>query len=177
MMRRTLIELAALLLIVLAAWTFWPRAEAPVGVSAPLPPAKEVRKTEKVAEPVKQVRAYPKAAKAKLNLPPAVVKDDAAKLTTTAKLDAEERPYTLSTVIDAETGESAIYARPDPLPWLAPGKRGAVGISYGMKNGEPAARLYANHEFLRVKALRAGATGTLDQGGDRYAGVFLEFGF
>lgn len=176
-MRRTLIELAALLLVVLAAWTFWPRAEAPVGVSAPLPPAPEVRTVEKVVEKIKYIKVYPDAAKAKVNLPEPVAKDGNKKLATTARIDAEERPYTLSTVVDVGTGESEIYARPEPLPWISPGKRGAVGIAYGLKDGERNARLYANHELLRVKALNMGATGMLDQDGDWFAGGFVELTF
>lgn len=160
-----------------AAWTFWPREAPKVGVASPLPPAVEVRTVEKIVEKIKYIKVYPDEVKRDMGLPDAVAEDPGKRLTTTAKLDADDRPYTLSTVVDAETGESMIYARPDPLPWLAPGKRGEIGIAYGLKNGELGARLYAGHELLRLKALSMGVAGTLDQDGDLYAGAYMEFTF
>lgn len=173
--RERIVWILVLVALAAAAWTFWPRAKPPVGVSRPLPPAVEVREVEKVVVKPKLVYVYRDRVKQDLDLPPAVVDDKAKQVTATGKLDAEDRPYTLTSVLDVETGESEVYARPDPLPWLAPGKRGAVGIAYGMKNGEPAGRLYADHEILRIKALSMGATGNVDQDGDWFAGGFVEW--
>ncbi len=163
--------------ILAAGWTFWPREKPVVGQSAPLPPAKEVRTVEKIIERPKLVYVYPEKIKAKLNLPESVVKDAAKKVLATGKLDAEERPYTLSAVLDTETGDSQVYARPDPLPWIGPGRRGAVGVAYGLKNGHAAGQMYAQHDLLQVKALHAGARGTVDTDGDWFAGGYVEFRF
>lgn len=159
----------------LVVWTFWPRPEQQPGKFEALPPAPEVRTVEKVVERVEFVKVYPNAIKAKLKLPDAVVADASRKLTATGKLDAEERPYTLTAILDTKTGESEILARPDPLPWVGPGRRGAIGIAYGLSNGEPTGKLYAQHDLLRVKALHAGARAEVDQRGEWWAGGYIEY--
>ncbi|MHB8981450.1 hypothetical protein [Thiobacillus sp.] len=175
--RVSMLLLATIVILLACALTFWPRDTPDVGVSAPLPAAKEVRTVEKVRTEVKVVYVYPKAVKAKLDLPAPVVTDDAKQVIATGKLDAEERPYTLSAVLDTETGGSQVYARPDPLPWVGPGRRGAVGVAYGLKNGHAAGRMYAQHDLLQIKALHAGARGTVDTDGDWFAGGYVEFRF
>jgi len=168
---------ATIVALLAAAWTFWPRETPDVGVSAPLPPAKEVSAVEKVRTEVKVVYVYPKAVKAKLDLPDPVVADDAKQVIATGKLDAEDRPYTLTAVLDTETGDSQVYARPDPLPWIGPGRRGAIGIAYGLANGEPTGKLYGYHDLLQVKALHAGARAEVDQRGEWFAGGYVEYRF
>lgn len=167
----------AAVLFGLAIWTFWPREKPEVGESAKLPPAKEVRTVEKIIERVKYVKVYPPEVKAKLNLPLAVVKDDGKKVIATGKLDADERPYTMSAVLDTATGEAEVYARPDPLPWLAPGKRVAVGVAYGLSNGQQTGKLYAERDLLQVKALHAGARAEIDQRGQWWVGATVEYRF
>lgn len=168
-----------LLLIVFAlvVWTFWPHPAPEVGKAEPLPPAKEAKREAKVPVPVKTVYVYRDRVKRDLDLPAPVVADQAKKVIATGKLDAEERPYTLSAVLDIETGDAKVYARPDPLPWIGPGRRGAVGMAYGLANGEPTAKAYAQHDLLQVKALHAGARAELDQRGDWWAGGYVEWRF
>jgi hypothetical protein len=163
--------------VLAAGWTFWPRETAEVGVATVLPPAVEVRTVEKIVERPRIVYVYPRAAKARLDLPPAVQADPAKAVTATGKLDAEDRPYTLSAVLDVATGESQVYARPDPLPWIGPGRRGGVGAAYGLGGDGPTARLYGWHDLLRLKALHAGARGELDQAGEWFAGGYVEWRF
>lgn len=154
--------LALVLGIALAVVLLWPQAKPAVGVSAPLPPAKEVRAVEKVVEVPKLVYVYPPKVKDKLDLPADVAKDPDKSVTATGKLDAEERPYTMTAVLDLKTGESAVYARPDPLPWLAPNTTSEVGVFAGYKDGEQAIRIEGRQELLRVKALHVGAVGSAD---------------
>jgi hypothetical protein len=172
-----LIAAAAVIISGLALWTFWPRDTPDIGVSAPLPPAKEVRTVEKIKTDVKVVYVYPDKVKEKLDLPAPVVADETKKVTATGKLDAQERPYTLSAVLDTETGQSEVYARPDPLPWIGPGRRGAVGMAYGLHNGHTDAKLYAQHDLLQVKAIHAGARAEIDQRGEYWAGWYVEYRF
>ena len=175
---RISLALAGVILLLLAlAWTFWPRAKVDVGQSIQLPPAREVRTVEKIIHQVKYVKVYPDKVKSGLDLPASVASDAKKKVIATGKLDAEDRPYTLSAVLDVESGDAVVYARPDPLPWIGPGRQDAVGVAYGIKNGAPAGRLYAEHDLLRVKALHAGARGTLDTDGDWFAGGYVEYRF
>lgn len=165
-----------LILVVFAAsvWTFWPKDKPAVGVSVPLPPAKEVRTIERIIERPKLVYVYPDKVKEKLDLPKPVSDDRNKKVIATGKLKAEERDYTLSSVLDTQTGYAEIYARPDPLPWLSYGKRGAVGVAYGIRDGEPAGKVYGYHDLLQIKALHAGARGEIDQRGEWWAGGYVE---
>lgn len=112
-----------------------------------------------------------------MDLPAPVVQDAAKKVVATGKLDAEERPYTMTAVLDVETGDSQVYARPDPLPWIGRGRQGAVGVAYGLANGEPTGKLYGYHDLLRVKALHAGARAEVDQRGEWWAGGYVEYRF
>lgn len=160
--RVSLALFAAILAMLAAAWVFWPRPQPVAGQSVPLPPAPEVRTVEKVVERVKYVKVYPDAAKADVDLPEPVAANPAKKLTATGKLHAEDRPYTLTAVLDTTTGESEVYARPDPLPWLAPDTRTEVGVFYGYKDGEQAIRIDGRQTLVRVKALRLGAVASAD---------------
>lgn len=165
----------AFLLFAAIVWTFWPREKPEVGVSAPLPPAKEVRTVEKVRTEVKVVYVYPEKVKAKLDLPPAVVDDKAKQVIATGKLAADARDYTLSAVLDTETGDSQIYAKPQPLPLIGPGKHGGIGIGYGLTNDGPAMKLYSYQELLRIKKLNAGVRAEADQRGEYWVGATLEY--
>lgn len=169
--------LAALaLLAIFAIWTFWPKDNLEVGQSVALPQAKETAKAVPDKVRVEYIYVYPKAKK-DLNLPEPVQQDAAKQVTTTAKLKAEERGYTLSSVIDTETGTSEIYARPEPLPWVGPGRGGKIGVAYGLKNNEPTGRLYASHDLIQVKALHGGAMGTLDTDREWFGGGYIEYRF
>lgn len=154
---------AAVVLLV----AYWPKPQPQVGESAVLPAAKEVAKVEKVRTEVKVVYVYPDKVKEKLDLPATVQEDTTKRVSATGKLDAEERPYTLTAVLDTDTGGSEVYARPDPLPWVTVSTKSNVGLAYGLKNGEPAIRLHGQQEILRLKAVRVGVTASADAvGGD-----------
>lgn len=81
----------------------------------------------------------------------------------------------VSAVLDTVTGESEVHARPEPLPWIGPGRRGAAGIAYGLQDGEPTGKLYAQHDLLQVKAFHAGARAELDQHGGWWGGGYVEY--
>lgn len=165
------------LVIVAAAWTFWPKDKLEVGVAAALPEAKVVADEPKVITKIEYIKVYPKTAKPKLHLPETVVKDDAKQVTATGTLKAEERDYTISSVIDTNTGESTVYAEPKPLPWIGPGRGGRIGVAYGLKHGEIVGRLYGSHDLLQVKALHAGFMGNVDTDSEWFAGGYIEWRF
>jgi len=148
-----------------------------VGKSIQLPPAKEVRTVEKIVERVKYVKVYPSETKQKLKLPEAVIHNQAQKVIATGKLEAQERPYTLSAVLDTSTGEADVYARPDPLPWIALGKRTAIGMAYGIGPDGQTGKLYAQRDLLQIKSLYAGARAEIDQQGKWWIGAAFEYRF
>lgn len=155
--------LALILLVLLA--MLWPRETvAPVAVR--LPPAVEVREVEKVVVKVKYVKVYPDPVKDDLDLPADVEQDPAQKVISTAKLDAEERPYTLIGILDTKTGDASIYARPDPQPWLKPNTLSEVGAFIGYHNSAPSVRIEARQELLRIKAAHVGLIASADVGSE-----------
>lgn len=169
---KDLVLIAAVCL--LAVYILWPREPVKVGQAQALPPAKEVRTVEKVIIKPEIIYVYPPKVKDGLDLPPDVKKDDAKKVTATAKLDAEERPYTLVGVLDTQTGHSEIYARPDPLPLVGTKRTRELGAYYGLADGETAIRIEARQDLLQLKALHVGAIGNVDvkpSGLDTFVGV------
>lgn len=170
---------AALVMFGLTAWTLIDRVgRQDPGKAEALEPANAVQNTDKVAEaPPKIIYVYPKSVKSDLGLPATITADDRQKVTATGKLKAEDRDYTLSAVLDTETGQSQVFSRPEPLPWFGPGRQGAIGLAYGLKNGGATTRLYAHHDIVQVKALHAGPVGTIDQDGDWFAGIYAEWRF
>lgn len=160
------------------AWLWFNEAEvAPVGVAVEARSASEVRKEETVAVAiVKPVRAYRPAVKRSLNLPEAVAGDKNQHVIASSQTAADERPHTVSTVINQQTGEVQTFDRADPLPWLAVNTKSELGVFVGMKSGEQAIRIEGRQELLQVKALHFGAIASTDimRGGtDAFIGAGL----
>lgn len=145
-----------------------PTPSLPVGVSTPLPVAPQAKGVPTKEINPGKVRVYTRPPVPLPNAKPTEA------VTATARLQAEERPYTLSATLDTATGNSRIWARPEPQPWLAINTHGEAGLSYGYKSGLPVFRLSAQQTLLQAKALRFGATGTLDSDGQWFAGVGIE---
>lgn len=150
-------------------------ASIPPGVTVEAKPAAEVRNETRVDVAVKPpIKAYAPGVKGKLKLPQSVISDDAKHVIASSKTANDERPHTVTTVVDSGTGEVTTYDRTDPLPWLAVNTKSEVGVFYGLKNGEQALRVEGRQELLQVKALHAGVVGTVDatrQGVDGFIGA------
>lgn len=173
--RARLMVVAALAACIVCAWLIWEwqtrPAPPPVSVSVPLPEAPQAanQPTERVV--VKTVVVYKDRP---VPLPGAATTE---KVTATARLEAEERPYTLSATLDTETGQSRIWAQAEPLPWLAITTHGEAGLAYGLRDGAPVWRLSARQDVIQVKAVKAGLVGTVDSDGEWFAGVGVRVGW
>lgn len=142
--------------------------------------AREVTMAPKVEVPLQKITVYksPPVLKKKLSLPQEVVDDDKASVLASSKIAAGEHGKTVTTVINTETGKSETYVRTDPLPWFAFESRGEVGLYYGIKNGQQAARVQARQDFIQVKALHFGVIGSVDLAAGRpdyFAGVGVAY--
>ncbi|MFQ6333189.1 hypothetical protein [Methylophilus sp. 3sh_L] len=112
------------------------------------------------------VKVYSGGAKTKqkLKLPASVVKDDSKQVIAGTRIEAnDDHPKTVTTVIDADTGESTTYVTTEPLPWLAVDTRGGIGLYTGFKNGQQVARLQVQQDVLQIKQLHVGAIASVDQ--------------
>lgn len=137
---------------------------APTAVAVPASVAPEVKKAPRVSVtlPV-PVKAYAPGIKGTLKLPESIVSDENQHVTTAARVRSSDRPQTVTTVLDATTGESRAYVKEEALPWLALDTHGEAGIYAGLKNGERAARLEVRQGLFQVKAVHFGAVASLDQ--------------
>lgn len=147
---------------------------APAGVHLPAAPAPELAGLAPQPLRIELVKVFAPEAKKKLKLPKAVQQDAGKHVVASTRTPADERSHTVTTVLDAATGEFASYDRAEALPWVAVATKSQVGAFYGFKNGEPTLRVQAQQELLQLKALRLGATASVDvnrDGVDSFVGV------
>lgn len=111
----------------------------------------------------KPIKGYAAPIKSKLRLPDEVIADQNQTVIAASRVRATDRPQTVTTVLDSETGETKTYVKQEPLPWLAFNTRGDLGIYGGIKNGQPTARLQVRQELLQVKAVHIGGIASFDQ--------------
>lgn len=110
-------------------------------------------------------------AKVRVGIPASAATDPTQHLTTATKLPASSNPATVSAVFDETTGETSIYVRRDPLPWLDFTRRAEIGIDYGYTPSGITTRLSAATDLVNIKSLRFGATGNIAQDGNYFVGV------
>ena len=164
-------------LVVLAlAWNYFRSKPAPVGTTIVATPAAELKNQPKQDIAPPKVSVYTAPAKKKLNLPADVQDDPNKYVLGSAKLPADTHPHTITTVIDAKTGEVQTYDRRDPLPWLAAEQTGEIRIDYGYKSGlVKVGRLSLREDLLQVKALHAGVNVAVDTDGAWFAGAGIGY--
>ncbi len=169
MLKRISLEVIVLLCIAAVVWLVFGRQPAPQseGITVEATPAPVLINTPLIDLALTSpVKVYSGGAKTKqqLKLPATVVKDDSKQVISGTRIDAkDDHPKTVTTVIDADTGESTIYVTTEPLPWLAMDTRGGVGLYAGLKNGQQVARLQLRQDVLQIKNVHVGAIASIDQ--------------
>lgn len=178
-------SLLAVLVICIAGYVFYQHVS-DVSVGDPAFVAKiapEAKGQPTVTVPVNApIKTYQGKTKAKAKLPAAVVADPDKQVIASASVPSDLRPHSEFTVLDTKTGEVTSYDKVDPYPWLAVERRGEVRLSYGYKfapgvGSQPVARLQANYDVLRVKALTLGVTGSVDSDRATFVGVGVAYKF
>lgn len=175
-----------LLVAAIGGYAFWWFARPPVDttVATVAVVAPVIAKVEKVDTPITggKVRTYKPAAKTKLKLPPAVIADQQQQVTGATTVAPSERKVTVTSVIDARTGETTTYSKPEPYSWVpAFESRGEARFDYGYKaqRGQPipmpVGRLSVVHDFVQVKGFHAGVNVALDTDGTAFAGVGIGY--
>lgn len=187
----TVLALVACGALALLAWWLWPEpapsVPPPTGQAVTLPPAVseppsiEIPATAQPATPTTPARpaliAVPKTSEVrdKLKLPPALFDGPETYIMATGTLAAEERGYTLSSVLDRRTGETTVHAVAEALPWLALESHGAIGLAHGYAREGQATAVYGRHSFVRSKDVHAGLYGFVDTSQQRFLGAFVEW--
>lgn len=152
-------------------WFFKP-TPAPVSTWQPVAPDKRLHTVLKQDITPPKVPVYTAPAKKKLNLPPAIHDDPNKYVLTSTKLPNDTHPHTVTTVIDARSGEVQTITRREPLPWLAAEQTGELRLDVGIKRGlVRVGRLTLREDLLQVKAFHAGINTSLDSDGAWFAGA------
>lgn len=155
----------------------------PSEVSTPAVAVPEVKRAPTARVAVKQpVKVYAGDTKARLRLPADVLANPAEHVTAATRVQASERPQTVTTTINTETGESRSFAKTDPYPWFAVETRGEVRLAVGYKhepNGQlqQVTRLAVGYDVVRIRALTAGVVGSIDSDGSQFIGVGVAYRF
>ena len=141
--------------------------------SIPSAPSKDLAKVDKETLKCIPVIVYKDRAKDKLGLPTAVTEAPEQRVLGATQVSPNERPTTVSAVLNTTTGETSFYQRQDPLPWFALETRRELGLAYGFKDdaGGAVARIFGKVDLVQIKMIRAGLLGNVDSDGDWYAGA------
>ena len=154
----------------------------PSEVSVPAMPAPEIKRAPTKAVTIKQpLKVFAGDTKFKLKLPAAVQKNEAEHVLAATQVKGSDRPQTITTVVNEETGQSQTFVKTDPYPWLAFENRAEVRMAYGyrydfrgglgVQAGKQVGRLSFTYDALRVKALTAGVVAQVDTDGQAFVGV------
>lgn len=181
-MRKQILGYGGLLLVIAGLiyalnWVLQQRDPAMRSVEAT--PAPELKGTESAPVVIKApVKTY--AAKKKLNLPASVQADEKQQVIAASRVAGNDRPSTVTTVINSDTGAVTSYTKQEPFPWFAIEARGEARVAYGMKidslgRTQPVARLAVSYDVLRVKAITGGVVGMVDSDGSAFVGVGLAY--
>lgn len=140
------------------------------------PVAKELAKEKPTLLTCKPILVYRDAVEKKLGLPDIVKRDASKHVVASSRVAPSDYPHTVTAVYDDRSGGVDMFARQDPLPWLAFNRRGALGVAYGFKGDHDGAvaRVYGRLDLLQVKRLHAGLLGDIDNAGGWYGGGFAE---
>ena len=165
--------LGIILGLLLAAGAFAYKSLNPSLPSLPSSPSKDLAKVDKETLNCIPVIVYKDKSKDKLGLPTAVVSAPEQRVLGATQVNPNERPTTVSAVLNTVSGETTFYQRLDPLPWFALETRRELGIAYGFKDdaGGAVARIFGKIDLVQIKMIRAGLLGNVDSDGDWYAGA------
>ena len=153
-----------------------------VGTTTEAKQAPELKKAETLPMHIELIKVFKPEVKAKLKnkLPQSVVNDPGKRVVASSKVGGDDKPHTVTTLLDQSTGQFTTYDHIEPLPWLAVKTYTHIGAYYGLKNGEQAVRIQAQQEMLQIKTLHIEAVASIDIGAgkpDSFIGVGGRFSF
>jgi hypothetical protein len=121
-------------------------------------------KTVKVPGPERIVTIEKERIVKALELPESVGNDQDKQIIANADIPCDEsvNGQSVVTVMDTQTGESRILAKPKPLPLVGFENRKEIGARYGLTNEGPEVDVYGRWDFLRVGSLHLGVYGEVN---------------
>lgn len=155
----TLAGILLLSALAFGAWKLWSTPATAVAVG----PAQALAGESKQELQPKTVKVYKPSAKPKLSLPKSVQDNPAQHVLSATDIPKSKHERTLSTVLDADTGEVTTYVTEKPLPWLESTRSGSIGMYIGLKGLEPAVRAELRQDFYSIKGVQVSAIASADQ--------------
>jgi len=134
-------------------------------------PAKEI-----VGEALKKVACTPSTVyddglKKDLDLPKKVVADETKQVATAIQVHAAMHAHTVTAVKDLDDGETELFVRHDPLPWLAFDHSKYISVTYAYDNDGPITMVGAGMSLMQVKLVDFSAVTQFDDRGNKLIGV------
>jgi hypothetical protein len=169
---RTL-AVAAIAILAIIGWFWFKPSPPPVGEHVPARIAPQVKGIPKVDLKVPKVKVYASIAKAKLKLPAADVANPDIHVIESSRIEPDIHPQTITTLIDAGTGETTTLIRREPDPWFALKKTGALGLNYDAIRGLKT--LYVRQDLLQSKAIFFSGSASIRSDLDKAAGFQIEY--
>ena len=120
-----------------------------------------------------KIEVYKGEAKKKLPIPQEKKDDPASHVAAATETPADGHKHTITTVINADTGEVDTYDHKEPLPWLSAEKTSEIRLDYGIKGHpypQPVIRISFRADLIQIKSLHFGINTTLDFDGEYFAG-------
>jgi hypothetical protein len=140
-------------------WDRFTPSPAPVGVTVIAAPNKAIAGVPKIDVPVKKLKVYTAPAKAKVALPQNVKDDPNQYVLGSTSLKPDTHPTTITTMVNAETGESTTYTTREPYPWFAFENQGDIGAGVGFdKTGATVGMIEIHEDLVQIKAAHLGVT-------------------
>lgn len=150
----------------------------PVNTAVLAATAPQVARDNKVDTPVKtnSLQAYSNNAKQKLPIPDEAKAKTSLKAVAAVRVKADDRPNTIVTLVDADTGATTTYVNREPTPFLALDNTGEAAMYYGWRNGVGALRVDIRQALFSVKSVRIEGVASLDQPSGSNANTFIGLG-
>jgi hypothetical protein len=154
-----LIAMLVLVGLLVFLWDRFTPSPAPVGVTVIAAPNKALNNVQKIDVPVKKLRVYDAPAKAKVSVPQPVKDDPNQYVLGSTSLKPGTHPTTVTTTVNADTGESTTYTTREPYPWFAFENQGDIGIGVGFdQTGATVGMIEVHEDLVQIKAAHLGVT-------------------
>lgn len=127
------------------------------------------------------VQVYAPSAKAELKLPLELIASPTSQVLDAIPVSASERPQTVTTVINTDTGETSTYVKQEPFPIIDVESRGSLSFDYGYKLGGitatpvPVGRVNGRYDFLQIKGIHLGVSASAYTDGEMFIGAGLNY--
>lgn len=125
---------------------------------------------------VSSVKAIPKDAIKKVELPESVEKDKNKVVTAVVDVPKSEAGHTVASILDTNTGISSILIKPNKPPFFSLLSENRLGIRYGITSkGATEGELYYSRGLARIADAHIGTYGSISSKGEAKVMLQVEY--